>query len=84
VLARFHAEADDGFLAEPLGGGVGPRPARNARRPHAPGFVFAGRCRACWRRFVHALLHERGPAIDRHVDIGDRESLASHHDQGKG
>jgi hypothetical protein len=22
VLARFHAEADDGFLAEPLGGGV--------------------------------------------------------------
>jgi hypothetical protein len=24
--------------------------------------------------------HERGPAFDRHVDIGDRESLTFHHD----
>ena len=33
--------------------------------------------------FVHPLLHERGPAFDRHVDIGNRESLAFHHDRGK-
>jgi hypothetical protein len=28
-------------------------------------------------------VHERGPAFDRHVDIGNRESLAFHHDRGK-
>lgn len=34
--------------------------------------------------YVDVLLLKRGPPFDRHVDIGDGEGLALHHDGARG
>ena len=87
MLALFHAEADYGFLAKRLGGfqpvyALDQHETR-AVRTHQDRCLLTDVEHACGD-FVNALLHERGPAFDRHVDIGDPESLAFHHDQGTG
>src|SRR5579862_492744 len=86
VLARINEEADDGFLAKRLGG-LQPMEAFDedetcAVRPHQDwrllAFLEHAQC-----DFVHALLFEGGAPFDRYVDVGDRESLALHHDRDR-
>src|SRR5208282_835551 len=82
VLARVDAEADDGFLAERLGGfqPVQTLDQYKARavlpyqdRRLLPVIEHAG------GDFVDAFLLERGAAFDRHVNVGDGKDLALHH-----
>src|SRR5208282_4794868 len=81
VLARVDAKADDGLLAERLGGlqPVQPLDQHEARavRPYQDRGLLAVLEHA-GGDFVHALLLERGPAFDRHVDVGDGKNLALH------
>ena len=83
MFARFHAEADDGFLAERLGG-FQPVQALNQHETRAirtdQDWCLLADVEHAGSDFVHALLDERGPTFDRHVGIGDREGFAFHHD----
>lgn len=82
VLPRVDEVADDGRLAERLGGfqavqaldqhEAGTVGAHQDRRLLA-GFEHAG------GDFVHAFLLKRGTPFDRHVDVGDGDGLALHH-----
>jgi hypothetical protein len=69
MLARFDAEADDGFLAERLGG-FQPVQALDQHEPRAvrthKDWCLLADVEHAGGDFVHALLHERGPAFDRH------------------
>ncbi len=69
MLSRFHAEADDSFLAERLGG-FQPVQALDqhetrAIRTHQDWCLLADFEHA-GSDFVHALSHKRGPTFDGH------------------
>src|SRR5450631_185206 len=83
MLPGIHPVADDGGLAERLGG-LQPVQALDQHEtravlPHLDRHLLAVLEHALGD-LVHARLHERFAPLDRHVDLGDREILAFHHD----
>jgi hypothetical protein len=85
VFPRGDQKTDDGFFAERLGGlqtmqALDQDKAR-AIRSHQDRRLLAV-VEHTGGDFIDALLFERSAPFYRHVDVGDCESLALHHEPG--
>lgn len=80
-------KADDSFFAERLGG-LQSMQALNQYKARAVRSHQDRRALAVVEHaggdFVDALLFEGGTPLRRHVDVGDGEGLALHHDRVRG